>query len=114
MKIIRRFLVIFVVINIIILLSSNYISYASTSVKLMPRYTTGGSRIKGFAQDIFGAIRNIAVISSVVLLAYCGMRIVFGSVDQKAEYKKSLMPIIIGSFVVLFATTIVSMVQKLA
>lgn len=114
MKIIRNVLIIFILIYLILMFSLNNISYATTFAKVNPKYTKSSASIKGFAQDIFGAIRNIAVISSVVLLAYCGMRIVFGSVDQKAEYKKSLMPIIIGSLVVLFATTIVSMVQKLA
>ncbi len=114
MKIIKCILIIFVFMVLTFTYCLNYSVYATTSVRLNPEYTQNSIRIKSFGQDVFGAIRNFAIISSVVLLAYCGLRIVFGSIEQRAEYKKTLVPIIIGALVVLFATTIVSMVQKLS
>ena len=79
---------------------------------IKPTFTRSSYRLKFFSEKILGLIRNIATISSVILLAYCGMRITFGSLEQRAEYKKSLMPIIIGSLVVLFATNIVVLVRQ--
>ena len=80
---------------------------------IKPKFTKSSYKLKSFSEKILGLIRNIAVISSVVILAYCGMRITFGSLEQRAEYKKSLMPLIIGVLVVLMSTTIVSIVQNI-
>lgn len=112
MKIVKKLLVLFLLINLIFAFCYVYSVKASTSVKLEPNYTESGSKVRGFGRTLFGLIRNIAAISSVLLLAYCGMRIVFGSVEQKAEYKKALMPLIIGCLIVLCATGIVTVVQN--
>ena len=113
MKIKNKIEYLLLIIVIVFILYSNYAVLATTNADLKATYTKSSVSIKDFAQDVFGFIRTTAMISSVVLLAYCGMRIVFGSVEQKAEYKKAIMPIIVGTLVVLFATTIVDMVQKL-
>lgn len=109
-KVGKKILTIILIIILISFFTSNI--YASV-YKLNPTYTPSSGSIKGFGEELFGIIRNVAAISSVVLLAFCGMKIVFGSLEQRAEYKKSLMPLIIGSLVVLSATAIVSLVENI-
>ena len=64
------------------------------------------TNMKKLAGSILGWIRNIAAILSVVLIAILGVKFMLGSTEERAEYKKSFMPLIIGLFVVLAATTI--------
>lgn len=107
-KIISIFLII-----IIICLGNRTLATTMHVNDIKPEYTIESARIKVFGRELFGIVRNIAAISSVVILAFVGLKIILGSVDQKAEYKKSLMPIIIGICIVLGATTIVSAIWKL-
>ena len=72
-------------------------------------YTNVNSeKMKGLAGSILGWIRNIAAILSVVLIAILGVKFMLGSTEERAEYKKSFMPLIVGLFIVLAATTIAS------
>ena len=55
-------------------------------------------------------IRNFAIVIGVIMLMVIGVKYMLGSAEEKADYKKSLMPLVIGIFIVMFAATIVSFV----
>lgn len=77
--------------------------------EIKPDYTNVDStNIKNIAGSVLGWVRNIAAILSVVLIAILGVKFMLGSTEERAEYKKSFMPLIIGLFVVLAASTIAS------
>ncbi len=61
-----------------------------------------------------GLIRNIAIIASVIILMVLGVKYMLGSVEEKAEYKKSFIPLIIGIILVVSATTIASFIFGMA
>lgn len=77
-------------------------------------YQDDGSDLKTKAGNILGMLRNIAAIASVIILTVLGIKYMLGSVEEKAEYKKSFMPLIIGIVVVVSATTIASFIFKMA
>lgn len=60
------------------------------------------------AGKILGWIRNIAAIASVIIIAVLGIKFMIGSTEEKAEYKKSFIPLIVGIVVVLSASTLAS------
>ena len=66
------------------------------------------------AKKVMGLIRNIAVIAGVLLIAVLGVKYMLGSVEEKAEYKKSFMPLIVGAVVVMAATQIATFIFSLA
>lgn len=66
------------------------------------------------AQRIMGLIRNIAVIASVIIIMVLGVKYMLGSVEEKAEYKKSFMPLIIGIILVVAATSIATFIFNVA
>lgn len=65
-------------------------------------------------EKIFGTLRNIAAIIAVITISIIGLRYMFGSVDQKAEYKATMMPWVIGILIVVSITTILDIIQSLA
>lgn len=65
-------------------------------------------------EKAMGTIRNIAVVVAVVTVAFIGLRYMLGSVDQKAEYKSTMLPWLIGAMLVLGITGIVDTIQRLA
>ncbi len=62
------------------------------------------------AGKIMGLIRNISVIAAVIIIMVLGVKYMLGSVEEKADYKKSFMPLIIGIILVVAATSIASFI----
>lgn len=60
---------------------------------------TVGNRIIGF-------IRAGGIIVSVIMLMVIGIKYMLGSAEEKAEYKKSLMPYVIGAVLLLTASVV--------
>ncbi len=59
---------------------------------------------------IIGLLRNISIVVFVLALMVIGVKYIIGSVEQKARYKETLIPLIIGVAMVTMAVTIVSFV----
>ena len=53
-----------------------------------------------------GYINIVGIVVSVAALVLIGLKYMLGSVEEKAEYKKTLIPYIIGAFI-LFTGTLV-------
>lgn len=51
-------------------------------------------------------ITNIGIILSIVVVAILGVKYMMGSVEEKAEYKKSMMPYIVGALLIFGASTV--------
>ena len=50
----------------------------------------------------------------MLLIAILGLKYMLGSVEEKADYKKSFVPLIVGAIVVMGATQIATMIFSLA
>ena len=66
------------------------------------------------AANILATIRNIAAIAAVIIIAILGVKYMLGSVEERAEYKKSFVPLIVGVVVVVLALQIANMIFGLA
>lgn len=71
------------------------------------------TQITSKANKILGAITVIGIIASVATLTILGIKYMLGSVEEKAEYKKSMIPYIIGVFLLLATSTIVGIIARL-
>ncbi len=58
---------------------------------------------------ILGLVRNIAVVLAVVIIAYLGIKFIMGSPEEKSEYQKSFIPLVVGIVVVVGAVQIATM-----
>lgn len=63
--------------------------------------------INDLASTIISWIFGISVIVAIIVVMYIGIKFIIGGTQEKAEYKKSLMPVLIGVILVVFATGIV-------
>lgn len=81
----------------------------------IPEGTAGDTTtIAQKAANIVATLRNIAAIAAVVIIAILGIKYMLGSVEERAEYKKSFMPLIIGIIVVTLALQIAAMLFDVA
>ncbi len=82
---------------------------------LTPTYAPGNETgLKQKATNVMGWIRNIAVIAAVIVVMVIGVKYILGSVEEKAEYKKSFIPIIVGIVIVTAAIQIADFIYKFA
>ena len=73
----------------------------------------GGDILNEKMGPVLKIIRNIGIIISVLTLSVIGLKIMFSSVEGKAEYKQKLLPWAIGAFMVFSMTTIPSLIYDL-
>lgn len=69
-----------------------------------PHSLTNAGIVKDKGNVIIGGIQFIGTIISVIVLIIIGIRFIYGSVEERAEYKESLKPYLIGA-IMLFSTT---------
>lgn len=74
----------------------------------------GATELKNVGNDIVKILSTIGVIVSVVVLIILGIKYMMGSVEEKAEYKKTLLPYIIGAALVFAASSIAQIVYSIA
>lgn len=70
--------------------------------------------MKNITGKIITLIGTIASVISVVVLIVLGIKYMIGSVEEKAQYKKTLFPYIIGATLVFATSTIASLIYNLA
>lgn len=84
-----------------------------TPDKLKPTYQGTGD-IQTVGQKIMGIINTVGVVIAVVILMILGIKYMMGSAEEKAEYKKTMIPYIIGAVLIFGATTIANAVYNFA
>lgn len=61
---------------------------------------------------ILAAIRNISIVTSVIVLMVIGVKYILGSVEEKASYKETMVPYIIGCILATSGIVIVSYIYN--
>lgn len=69
-------------------------------------------KFKSKVEGILSIIQMVGVILSVIILILIGIKYMLGSVEEKAEYKKSLIPYLIGALMVFSVTTLPQIIYK--
>lgn len=67
---------------------------------------SGETELRTRANTILGVVNAVGVVGSVVTLMIVGIKYMLGSVEEKAEYKKTMMTYLIGAILVFSVTTI--------
>lgn len=72
------------------------------------------SIIKDMGGQIIGVVRTVGVLVAVVILLILGIKYMVGSAEEKADYKKSMIPYIVGAVLIFAASTIAGIVYDMA
>ena len=65
------------------------------------------------AGKVLGTIQVIGIVIAVIVITILGIKYMVGSVEEKAEYKKTMIPYIVGVAFLVSITTIVPIFAKL-
>lgn len=106
---------------LLIILTIATISVSSFAVNLKPTdlypndiTIRGQEQITGLGKQIVGVIQTVGIVIAVVILLVLGIKYMMGSAEEKADYKKSMIPYIVGAILIFASTTIVNIVYQLA
>lgn len=87
--------------------------YALTPDQITPTSTAADAQIQTIGGKVLSAVTTAGIVLSVIILAVLGVKYMMGSAEEKAEYKKSLMPYIIGAALIFSASVIATAVYNL-
>lgn len=87
-------------------------------VELTPNQIIGGAvngteGITDFGKRVIGILQTVGIVLSVVILVVLGLKYMMGSAEEKADYKKTMMPYIVGAVFIFLAPTIANMIYSL-
>lgn len=101
---------------IIFIIFINVVSYGFSVENMTGKDLPGDTQTKidNFGQGIIKVITTVGSICSVVVLIMLGIKYMMGSVEEKAEYKKTLLPYVIGASMVFAASSLVNIIYNIA
>mgnify|MGYP006986358290 FL=1 len=111
---------IFSIIMLIIITLSSFIgtfTYAQEVIdpnKYNPGNTgTAPAEMTNVINAIITVIQTIGIILSVIVIGILGVKYMTGSVEERADYKKSLIPYLIGTVLLTTVATVVRIINDL-
>ena len=72
------------------------------------------TQVANIGNSILGIIRVIGTVIAVGVLMVIGIKYMMGSAEEKAEYKKTMLPYLIGAIILFAAVQIASYVYNIA
>lgn len=90
---------------------------STTGTTVKPTDLTGQSSVEvggitNIGNSIVKILSTIGIVVSVIVLVVLGIKYMMGSAEEKAEYKKTLMPYVIGAALVFAASGIANIVYS--
>lgn len=71
------------------------------------------NKIKDIGNKIIGVLQVIGTGMSVLMLVVIGIKYMLGSVEERAEYKETMKPYLIGAVLVFGITNLLSILNKI-
>lgn len=105
------------VLMIVVMLACACSTVFGVSIDNMKNGNVDGNAVNGMEKvggTIVAYVTNAAMVISIVMIAVLGVKYMLGSAEEKAEYKKSLVPLLIGAILVFGAAAIAKVIVGLA
>lgn len=115
-KINKKLIIVLIIIISVTFLTSNVQASEFNPNDYIPNSLTevqGATKFQQLANKIIGMVQIVGSVTSVVALIAIGIKYILGSVEEKAEYKETLKPYVIGAIMVFGITNILALIQNL-
>ena len=117
-NIINKYIIIITIAIILIAFLAPHILAANYNIDVnsaKPNTTPGSDPLlEQRINMVLGYIQSIGSIISVIVLTIIGIKYMIGSVEEKAEYKKTLIPYFIGAVLLFAGANIVQIIYDWA
>lgn len=82
-------------------------------VSIDPKTENTGDITK-VGNKIMGILQVVGVLIAVIILMVLGIKYMMGSAEEKAEYKKTMIPYIVGAVLIFAGTSLVRVIYSLS
>ena len=76
--------------------------------------TPGKAEIQGLAGNVISILTTVGIAVAIIILLILGIKYMMGSASEKAEYKKTMIPYLVGAVLVFAATWVASAIYGFA
>ena len=103
-----------IVLAVIIFSISINFAYAVDPGTITGASTSGATKVTDLGKKIVGIVQTVGSVVAVVVLVVLGIKYMMGSTEEKAEYKKTLLPYVIGAVLIFAASNLASVIYNMA
>ena len=102
----------------IILIAMVFICISMNCLAITPVDITGNTDVSGsddigtLGKSIVGILQTVGIVLSVIVLIIIGIKYMMGSAEEKAEYKKTMIPYIVGAALIFTASIFANVVYE--
>lgn len=117
MKIINKKLIIsiaLIIITLILLTNSVFATFDPNDPKWDPKPEVQNGTFLERAGKVLGFIQFLGILIAVVVLSIIGIKYLLSSVEGKAEYKKTMLPYVIGCFMLVGVSIVIEIIESIA
>ena len=72
--------------------------------------SAGSDNVTNIGNKVIGILQVVATIIAVIIIIVLGIKYMMGSAEEKAEYKKTMIPYIVGAILIFASATIVNVI----
>ncbi len=72
-----------------------------------------GTAIQNIGGNIVTIVQVVGIVIAIVILLVIGIKYMIGSAEEKAEYKKTMIPYIVGAVLIFAGTSIVRVIYSM-
>lgn len=108
-------ILIIAILTIILLINQVNATQVINTDEYKPNQTevTGATQFLNASNRLIGVMQVIGSLISVIALILIGIKYIIGSVEERAEYKKTLKPYLIGAVMVFAITNLLAIIQNI-
>ena len=117
MKKLTKILSIVLMVIMVLTFSTNIVNAASDEDVVEGLFNNGNAdtgNLENVGANIVDIVTTIGIIVAVVVLLVLGIKYMMGSASEKAEYKKTMIPYLIGAVLIFGASAIAKAVIQMS
>lgn len=102
-----------IILTVIMLVSISISSFALEPVDIKGDTSAQGTtEITNVGNSIVGILQVVGIVLSVIILIVLGIKYMMGSAEEKAEYKKTMMPYVVGAALIFAASALAQVIYQ--
>ena len=94
-----------------VLFTANMVFASDPFDNIKPDYH-GTNGITDIGNTVIGIVTVIGMVASVLVLVVLGIKYMMGSAEEKAEYKKTMIPYVVGAALIFAASAFAQVVYQ--
>lgn len=88
--------------------------FSNSDIQEALNENSGSPTLNAATRGAWSLIKNILQVTSIGVVIFCGVRYMIASAEQKADIKKSMVPLVIGATIVFASTTVIQFIVAIA